>query len=679
MAGRVYETMFELGARINSSFGNAFRNAQNQLRATGGQAEEANTRFSKLGMGLGAAAAGIGAAALAAGGLAVSVSDDLKRSLNNIQAAAGVANEQMGGMRDTMLAVYNNNLGESFEDIGNAMTAVSQQTGLAGAALQAATEDGLMLRDTLGMEVNESIRTVDMMMKKFGVSSDEAFNLIAQGAQAGLDKNGNLLDSINEYSVHFEQLGLNSEEMMNMMANGAAAGVYDIDKLGDAMKEFGIRSKDGSKLSAEGFEAMGLNAAEMSKAFAAGGDTAKEAFSKTTKALFAMENPLEKEAAGVALFGTMWEDVGAKGMEALVNTQGEINKTTDALGKINEVKYDSFGKAIQGIKRNLETEILIPMGESVMPIMNDFANWIIANMPTIKNEIEFAMKVAGEAASGLGAAITETKDFFVEHWNIVAPIIAGIGAGAITFGTITLATKAWTAAVELSTKAQAALNLVMNLSPMAKVALLIGALVAAGVLLYQNWDTIKLKAGQAWAAIKNAAVSAINTVIDKINWLITMINKIPGVNAPLISRMELQKTESTQGGVPVGHNAAGTDNWRGGLTWVGELGPELVDLPKGAQVYDHNESMEMAGRFGNTQELNTQPKMQRKSLAGLGSSLSVSRDSSSITLTFAPQIRVDGNADEVVVTKVMKMSFDEFKRFMKQYENDKHRLQFSPS
>lgn len=36
--------------------------------------------------------------------------------------------------------------------------------------------------------------------------------------------------------------------------------------------------------------------------------------------------------------------------------------------------------------------------------------------------------------------------------------------------------------------------------------------------------------------------------------------------------------------VKVGKNAKGTDNWRGGLTWVGEEGPELINLAKGAQV-----------------------------------------------------------------------------------------------
>jgi len=45
----------------------------------------------------------------------------------------------------------------------------------------------------------------------------------------------------------------------------------------------------------------------------------------------------------------------------------------------------------------------------------------------------------------------------------------------------------------------------------------------------------------------------------------------------------------------VGHNAAGTPSWRGGLTWVGEFGPELVNLPRGSQVYSHYQSQGVSG------------------------------------------------------------------------------------
>jgi len=43
-----------------------------------------------------------------------------------------------------------------------------------------------------------------------------------------------------------------------------------------------------------------------------------------------------------------------------------------------------------------------------------------------------------------------------------------------------------------------------------------------------------------------------------------------------------------------GYNAAGDRNWRGGLTWVGETGPELVQLPRGARIYSNQESSQIA-------------------------------------------------------------------------------------
>lgn len=50
---------------------------------------------------------------------------------------------------------------------------------------------------------------------------------------------------------------------------------------------------------------------------------------------------------------------------------------------------------------------------------------------------------------------------------------------------------------------------------------------------------------------------------------------------------------SGAGGSP-GKNAAGDNNWRGGLTWVGEKGPELIDLPKGTRILPTKESLSWA-------------------------------------------------------------------------------------
>lgn len=47
----------------------------------------------------------------------------------------------------------------------------------------------------------------------------------------------------------------------------------------------------------------------------------------------------------------------------------------------------------------------------------------------------------------------------------------------------------------------------------------------------------------------------------------------------------------------IGANASGTNNWRGGLTWINEEGGELVNLPRGTQIIPHDVSMEAAREY----------------------------------------------------------------------------------
>lgn len=85
-----------------------------------------------------------------------------------------------------------------------------------------------------------------------------------------------------------------------------------------------------------------------------------------------------------------------------------------------------------------------------------------------------------------------------------------------------------------------------------------------------------------------------------------------------------------------GRNAKGTDNWRGGLTWVGEEGAELVDLPKGAKVYPHQASVDMAAA-------NDRGVMQARSAIAQGGNGPVS-----VSATFAPVLTVTGGDSEEI-------------------------------
>lgn len=357
------------------------------------------------------------------GEMAVGGAINLDKAMNQFSASTGVAKEDLKGYEDVLKNIYANNYGDSFDDIAQAMGNVKQQMGdLTGDELQKVTENAFALRDTFDFDVNESVRSAKMMMDQFGITSSEAFNLIAQGAQGGLDKNGDLLDSINEYSVHFKQLGFNADDMFNMLKNGAQNGTFSVDKLGDAVKEFGIRMKDGS--ANDTLKEMGLNADKLSSKFAKGGDDAKEAFAQVAQALGEMDDPLEQSQAGVALFGTMFEDLGTDGILALTNLNGEFNSTVDTMGKINEVKYDDFGSMVEGLKRQVEL-LLLPLGDSLVPILGTLIDTIF---PVLSSLLSPLIEIIGAVSPPILEIIKSLQPLIDMITALLVPTIQVLGS-----------------------------------------------------------------------------------------------------------------------------------------------------------------------------------------------------------------------------------------------------------
>lgn len=389
--------------------------------------------------GVTAAAAGVaalGTAAAAAGKYALDFSGDVDTAMNSFQATTGIATEQAGAFEDAMLDIYNDNFGEDLTDISEAMSEVARQTKEVDPTKVAElTENALMLRDVFGYDVNEQVRAADMLMEQFGISGDEAFTLIAQGAQKGLDKNGDMLDTINEYSVQFKSLGFDAEDMFSILISGAESGAFSVDKVGDAVKEFGIRVKDGSESTVGAFEDLGLNAEEISQSFADGGDKAQEAFKKVTDALFDMEDPLKQNQTGVALFGTMWEDLGVDGVKALTTLTKQVDKTADTLDDINEIKYDDLESAFEGAGRAIQTGFVKPIGDKALPAFKDFAETISEGAKEANGDIEKMSDVFGEAVGDLASDLTAFIPDFIDFGNeIIYGLVDGIAEAAPELG-----------------------------------------------------------------------------------------------------------------------------------------------------------------------------------------------------------------------------------------------------
>lgn len=324
-----------------------------------------------------------GTAAVAIGSAAINLSTDVDTAMNGFAASTGTAVDKLGEYEDAMLNIYNNNFGESFEDIAASMGEIKKimGDGMGADELETMTQNALMLRDTFEFDVAESVRAANSLMDQFGISGEEAYNLIAQGAQSGLNQNGDLLDVLNEYSVQFSQLGYDAEDMFNMLSNGAEAGTWSVDKLGDAMKEFNIRIKDGT--STEALQTLGFNIDEVNAKYAAGGESAQEATKEIIAALQGVENENERYLLGQQLMGTMWEDLGEDAIASLLVTEGAISNTKDALSEINDIKYDDLGSMFEGLKRNSET-LLLPLGNALVPLIMKVVQLIQDNMPMIE-------------------------------------------------------------------------------------------------------------------------------------------------------------------------------------------------------------------------------------------------------------------------------------------------------
>lgn len=302
------------------------------------------------------------------------LSDDLQKALNSLQTQTGSTVDEMEGMEASLLNIYRNNYGESLEDIANSMALVKQVTGQTGDALEDTTTKAILLRDSFGFEVNESLKVTKVMMDQFGISADEAFTLLAQGQQKGLNYADDMMDSFWEYSVYFKQLGFDAEGMWDVFKAGADGGAFNIDKIGDSIKELGIRVKDGSKTSVEAFQALGMNADGMMKMFAKGGDSAQEALAAVFQKLGEIEDPIKRNAIGVNLFGTQFEDLEHKTILALGNVRGQADMTANTLEEIDKVKYNSIGEAIVGIGRLIYADMINPLQQKVMPSINNFVN-----------------------------------------------------------------------------------------------------------------------------------------------------------------------------------------------------------------------------------------------------------------------------------------------------------------
>lgn len=518
MNGKVMEAVIRIGGVMSASLKKSIEQTNRELGLVDKKTLATAAKFAALASAAGAAAGGIAAAFIKSG-------NDYIRTMNGISAQTGITGDELKEFGDIAREVYKSGKGENFQQVADALVNVRQASGLAGEELKAAANAAMLLNDTFGMETAETTRAATALMKNFGITAEEAYGIIAVGAQNGANKNGDLLDTLNEYSVHYKALGLDADQFVQSLIAGAEAGSFSVDKIGDAVKEFSIRAKDGSKTTAEGFAEIGLNADTMAAAFAAGGDAAQAAFFQTIKALKDMKDPVAQNAAGVALFGTMWEDLEKGVLDTMSSMSGASIDAADALRQMESVKYNDIGYAISQISRNM-SDALIPAAEKA-------GQTVYKHMPAIRASIErITPAIAGMAESFaealpaiidfIAAAANEAAYFsgiIIDNWSLIGPIVYGIAGifGLVKLVGFTKSVYAATTALYsniVALRAKSAAAAIDRAETLYLQALYVKDAAVKGISTAATWAQVA--AGTAWnavCAISTAATTALGAAI----------------------------------------------------------------------------------------------------------------------------------------------------------------------
>lgn len=422
MAGKnkIMQAVVSFAGTIDPSLGKAMDNVAGHL-------DKVNWKAVAVGAAVGGIAVTTGKAVVEAGKYLAELGDDYNKAMNQLSASTGATGDELDALGESVKNIYAQNLGEDFNDVAEGLAATQKASDLAGEALEQATAAGFVLRDTFDYDISESARAASALMKNFNISAEEAYGLIATGAQNGADKNGDLLDTLNEYSAQFAALGLSADQFMGSLVEGADAGLFSIDKVADAVKEFNIRAKDGSDSSAEAFKGLGLNSDKMFAAFAAGGETAQAAFFDTVEALNKLEDPLKRNEIGVALFGSQFEDLEAGILPVLGDIETAAYDGAAALQQINDVKYNDLGSAFEAVKRSAEVALL-PMASmiantltSLAPILTDTFEEI---SPVITDTLNACMPFVQDFLVGMGDTLKEVMPMVTELAAGILPLLA---------------------------------------------------------------------------------------------------------------------------------------------------------------------------------------------------------------------------------------------------------------
>lgn len=415
-------------------------------------------------------------------------SEHLKKSLVNwsqgVQAINAIT-ETISNVSSAFSALTDKMKGIQQENL-----LTSQLTGKTGEEMTKLRNAVKATADHFGEDFGDTMRAVNSLAKGFGITAEEALQLVRDGFVSGANANGEFVDTLKEYPRYFKEAGLSAEQFIAITTNAAKQGIYS-DKGVDVIKEGNLRIREMTKATADAMNAIGISAEKVQEDLANGSLTTFDVMQMVSAKL--AELPASSAAVGTAIadiFGGPGEDAGLEYIKTLATVQTNMDAVKASAGEM-ALQQEKQIQTQENLKNSISGLI------DLTAIYTDFQPYI-----------DMTAQV-GMAATGVTGLIKTFKQM-----NIVSALTSvRIAAMTAASNAARIATATWTGI-------QKVFNIVLTANPIGLVVTAIGALVAAIVYAYNNCEDFRKICDQLWSAIKPLAEAIMKGLTKAFEWLI---------------------------------------------------------------------------------------------------------------------------------------------------------------
>ena len=410
------------------------------------------------------------------GDKAVNAYAETETAVSKVNAYFGETGEAAEASAEIVKNVYGSGVGQSMDAVAEAVIMVKKNLGdLGDTDLTNLTKQALTLEELYGIDMNETLRGVNSLMKQYGLTAQEAMDYIVRGTQNGLDKTNELGDNLSEYAGKFEQAGYSASEYFQLLQNGLQGGAYNLDKVNDAINEVTTRLADGTI--GDAIDLYSQKTQSLFLAWQNGEATQKQVIDSIVADISSCTSQQEALNMAAQAFGTMAEDGNLKFITSLTS----VGETYDSVAGSAQNLFSQTQTPMQEMEANTRKlqQALVPLGEKIVELANVVLPPLVAIITAVSEVFGMLPEPVQNFVIILGALLVA--------FTALTPVIAAL---AVSFG---------------------ALNI--SLLPVIGIIAGVAAAIAGIIAIVKNWGAITEWFGNLWQAVSQKLMELWNGVV----------------------------------------------------------------------------------------------------------------------------------------------------------------------